>query len=112
MPQTNAGRVPRRSVALARRAIEEGANAGVRSAAGSSRGRPWARRRHACENAHGDDDNQRPLEADIHTDLAGRVTYGGYLQLQQLLSAQKPLSDPLHHDELLFIIQHQVSSCG
>ena len=55
------------------------------------------------------DDNQRPLEADIHTDLAGRVTYGGYLQLQQLLSAQKPLSDPLHHDELLFIIQHQVS---
>ena len=55
------------------------------------------------------DDNQRPLEADIHTDLAGRVTYGGYLQLQQLLSAQKPLSDPPHHDELLFIIQHQVS---
>ena len=55
------------------------------------------------------DDNQRPLEADIHTDLAGRITYGGYLQLQQLLSAQKPLSDPPHHDELLFIIQHQVS---
>ena len=55
------------------------------------------------------DDNQRPLEADIHTDLAGRMTYAGYLQLDRLLSAQKPLSNPPHHDELLFIVQHQVS---
>ena len=53
--------------------------------------------------------NQRPLEAGIHTDLAGRTTYGGYLQLERLLGAQQPLSDPPHHDELLFIIQHQVS---
>jgi len=55
------------------------------------------------------DDNQRPLEADIHTDLAGRMTYAGYLQLDRLLSAQTPLSNPPHHDELLFIVQHQVS---
>ena len=55
------------------------------------------------------DDNQRPLEAEIHTDLAGRMTYAGYLQLDRLLSAQQPLSQPPHHDELLFIIQHQVS---
>jgi tryptophan 2,3-dioxygenase len=55
------------------------------------------------------DDNQRPLEAEIHTDLAGRMTYAGYLQLDRLLSAQQPLSNPPHHDELLFIIQHQVS---
>jgi tryptophan 2,3-dioxygenase len=55
------------------------------------------------------DDNQRRLEAGIHTDLAGRMTYGGYLQLDRLLSAQQPLSQPPHHDELLFIIQHQVS---
>jgi tryptophan 2,3-dioxygenase len=53
--------------------------------------------------------NQRPLEAGIHTDLEGRVTYGGYLRLDQLLSAQQPLSDPPHHDEMLFIIQHQTS---
>jgi tryptophan 2,3-dioxygenase len=26
-----------------------------------------------------------------------------------LLSAQKPLSNPVHHDELLFIVQHQTS---
>ena len=31
--------------------------------------------------------NQRPLEAGIHTDLEGRMTYGGYLQLGRLLSA-------------------------
>ena len=55
------------------------------------------------------EDNQRPLEAEIHTDLAGRVTYAGYLHLDRLLSAQQPLSDPPHHDELLFIVQHQVA---
>ena len=53
--------------------------------------------------------NQRPLEAGIHTDLSGRMTYAGYLRLDRLLSAQQPLSQPPHHDELLFIVQHQVS---
>ena len=55
------------------------------------------------------DDNQRPLEHDITTDLRDRLSYGGYLQLDTLLSAQQPLSDPPHHDEMLFIIQHQTS---
>jgi tryptophan 2,3-dioxygenase len=53
--------------------------------------------------------NERPLEADIHTDLKGRMTYSGYLQLDRLLSAQNPLSAPPHHDEMLFIVQHQVA---
>ena len=53
--------------------------------------------------------NQRPLESGIELDLRDRLTYGGYLQLDQLLSAQKPLSNPPHHDEMLFIIQHQTS---
>ena len=53
--------------------------------------------------------NRRDLEADIHTDLAGRITYGGYLRLDRLLSAQQPLSNPPHHDEMLFIVQHQTS---
>ncbi len=57
----------------------------------------------------GIDRNERPLEAGIHTDLSGRMTYGGYLRLDRLLSAQEPLSKPPHHDELLFIVQHQVS---
>ena len=33
------------------------------------------------------------------------MTYGGYLTLDSLLTAQHPVSD--HHDELLFIIIHQ-----
>jgi tryptophan 2,3-dioxygenase len=55
------------------------------------------------------ENNERPLESGVHTELAGRLTYGGYLQLDRLLSAQQPLSDPPQHDELLFITQHQVS---
>jgi tryptophan 2,3-dioxygenase len=49
------------------------------------------------------------LEAGIVTDFQGRMTYGGYLQLERLLSAQLPLSQPPHHDEMLFIIQHQTT---
>ncbi|GAB3534195.1 tryptophan 2,3-dioxygenase family protein [Arthrobacter tecti] len=37
------------------------------------------------------------------------MTYGSYLALDQLLSAQHPVSRPEHHDEMLFIIQHQTS---
>jgi tryptophan 2,3-dioxygenase len=43
----------------------------------------------------------------IITDLARDASYGGYLQLDKLLSAQQPRST--HHDEMLFIIQHQTS---
>jgi tryptophan 2,3-dioxygenase len=56
--------------------------------------------------------NHRELEAGIHLDLQDRLTYAGYLGLDQLLSAQHPLSDPPHHDELLFIIQHRPRSSG
>ncbi|MEZ6234760.1 MAG: tryptophan 2,3-dioxygenase [Phycisphaerales bacterium] len=51
----------------------------------------------------------RELDAGTHMDLQGRTTYDGYLCLDQILSAQKPLSNPAHHDEMLFIVQHQVS---
>jgi tryptophan 2,3-dioxygenase len=53
--------------------------------------------------------NERPLEPGIVTDFSDRLSYAGYLCLAQLLSQQRPLSDPPHHDEMLFIIQHQVS---
>jgi tryptophan 2,3-dioxygenase len=53
--------------------------------------------------------NQRPIEAGVITDLSDRLSYGGYLRLDLLLSAQQPVSKPVHHDELLFIIQHQVA---
>jgi tryptophan 2,3-dioxygenase len=51
----------------------------------------------------------RELEPGIKVDLAGSTTYADYLRLDLLLSAQRPRSSPEHHDELLFIIQHQTS---
>jgi len=38
----------------------------------------------------------------------GRLTYGGYLRVPELLALQTPQSDPPAHDELLFITVHQV----
>tara|TARA_R110002012_G_scaffold281545_2_gene470690 strand:+ start:42923 stop:43750 length:828 start_codon:yes stop_codon:yes gene_type:complete len=40
-------------------------------------------------------------------DFSTDMSYGDYLQLDAILSAQKPLSDA--HDEMLFIVQHQTS---
>ena len=54
-------------------------------------------------------DNTRKIEETVVTDFSDRMSYGGYLRLDALLSAQEPLSDPEHHDELLFIIQHQTT---
>jgi len=53
--------------------------------------------------------NQRPIEAGIVRDFKVNMSYGRYLQLDQVLSAQHPVSVPEHHDELLFILQHQTS---
>ena len=39
------------------------------------------------------------------TDTPASMTYGDYLALEPILSAQHPISD--HHDEMLFIIIHQ-----
>ena len=52
---------------------------------------------------------KRDMEATIRTDFVGRMDYSGYLRLDLVLSAQQPLSDPVHHDEMLFLIQHQTS---
>jgi tryptophan 2,3-dioxygenase len=43
----------------------------------------------------------------VHWDLGSSQSYGDYLQLTRLLSAQQPLSS--EHDEMMFIIVHQVS---
>ena len=52
---------------------------------------------------------EQRFEESIQTDFRARLDYAEYLKLDQLLSAQEPLSDPAHHDEMLFIIQHQTS---
>ncbi|QBP42194.1 MULTISPECIES: tryptophan 2,3-dioxygenase [Paenisporosarcina] len=56
------------------------------------------------------DQGQNPAaqgESGLHTDFKENMTYGEYLHLDKLLTAQDGLSD--HHDEALFIIIHQVS---
>jgi tryptophan 2,3-dioxygenase len=43
----------------------------------------------------------------VHWDLGESRSYGEYLSLEQILSAQRPLT--FEHDEMLFIIIHQTS---
>ena len=56
----------------------------------------------------------RPIEEGVVREFGGsgeqvNLSYGAYLHLDELLSAQHPVSRPEHHDELLFIVQHQTS---
>jgi tryptophan 2,3-dioxygenase len=50
---------------------------------------------------------QRDADKDAYTDFTKDMNYGGYLQLNKILTAQEPLSD--QHDEMLFIIIHQAT---
>jgi len=52
---------------------------------------------------------ERAFEETIQTDFRSKLDYQAYLRLDQILESQEPLSNPVHHDELLFIIQHQTS---
>ncbi|MBF6672630.1 MULTISPECIES: tryptophan 2,3-dioxygenase [Glutamicibacter] len=54
-------------------------------------------------------ENQRDIEEGVRTDFRNTMSYGSYLDLDRVLSAQHPVSVPEHHDEMLFIIQHQAS---
>ena len=55
------------------------------------------------------DKSQRVELADegVHWDLGSSLSYSEYLQLDKLLAAQQPLSG--EHNEMLFVIVHQVS---
>jgi tryptophan 2,3-dioxygenase len=46
-------------------------------------------------------------DEDVHWDLRDSLSYAQYLNLEKLLDAQHPLS--YQHDEMLFIVIHQVS---
>lgn len=54
-------------------------------------------------------ENFRSLEHGVQRNFTKAMSYGEYLRLDLVLSAQQPLSAPPRHDELLFIIQHQTS---
>ncbi len=53
-------------------------------------------------------DEKSPLATEAQGS-ATQVRYETYLQLDKLLSAQQPISMLPEHDEMLFIIQHQVA---
>ena len=61
------------------------------------------------EQTNETDHSTRQLEDSVQRDFSKAMSYGDYLCLDQVLSAQKPLSVPFRHDEMLFIIQHQTS---
>jgi len=46
-------------------------------------------------------------DEEVYWDLTAQLSYAQYLHLDKLLGAQHPLSN--HHDEMLFIVNHQVS---
>lgn len=57
-----------------------------------------------------DTPTRRPVDLSdeqVHWDLGESQSYGEYLGLNQILSAQRPVS--FEHDEMLFIIIHQAS---
>ena len=68
-----------------------------------------------CPHASGNTPPAAPMSAPesiVHEekaqlDFSRSMSYGDYLQLDQILNAQKTLSPA--HDELLFIVQHQTS---
>jgi tryptophan 2,3-dioxygenase len=55
------------------------------------------------------DTQLREVEESVVRDFSSRMSYAEYLDLPTLLSAQHPVSEPEHHDELLFIVQHQTT---
>ncbi|AZI57869.1 tryptophan 2,3-dioxygenase [Nakamurella antarctica] len=54
-------------------------------------------------------DNTRAIEEGVVQDFRQNLSYSQYLHLDELLASQHLISRPEHHDELLFIIQHQTS---
>ena len=56
-----------------------------------------------------DGQNKRTIESEVRRELTDTMTYADYLRLDTLLAAQQPISVPEHHDEMLFIVQHQTT---
>jgi tryptophan 2,3-dioxygenase len=54
-----------------------------------------------------DDKKPAPAGHGAHLDFSREMSYGDYLHLDEVLAAQHRLSG--HHDEMLFIIQHQTT---
>ena len=55
------------------------------------------------------DKDAAPVAQPANKLAGGQLRYETYLQLDRLLSSQQPISNAPEHDEMLFIIQHQVA---
>jgi len=55
-------------------------------------------------------ENEKPraYERPFEEKTSKTLSYQSYLKINELISLQKPLSNPVEHDELLFIVVHQV----
>lgn len=53
------------------------------------------------------DQPDNPVAEGAETNFSAKMSYTDYLNLDQILTAQKPLGQT--HDEMLFIVQHQTS---
>jgi tryptophan 2,3-dioxygenase len=59
-------------------------------------------------NTKNESQGSSPLEGSMTVPKEGMVTYSSYLKVNDLLKLQEPLSNPAEHDEMLFIVIHQV----
>ncbi len=57
---------------------------------------------HETELAPGQE-NARPLEVTIVKDFRAALSYSDYLHLDEILGAQHPMSEPVHHLSLIHI---------
>ncbi len=73
----------------------------------SSSPKPTNSPKQADSQARPKSSQTREMEDSIHTDFEDDMSYGDYLCLEQVLTAQHPQSDV--PDEMLFIIIHQTS---
>jgi tryptophan 2,3-dioxygenase len=55
------------------------------------------------------DKSLAPTVAEADSGTGNTLRYDSYLQLDKLLSSQQPVSKAPEHDEMLFIVQHQVA---
>jgi tryptophan 2,3-dioxygenase len=70
-------------------------------------GCPFAGSASPAGSVAGAEPRRASSEHGAQLDFSHDMSYGDYLHLEQLLDAQHPMSP--HHDEMLFIVQHQTS---
>jgi tryptophan 2,3-dioxygenase len=95
--------------AVPRIAAMHGRGIDVRAGVSNHALRPIADRRSLQMTTKTGESERKPQPKPDREKVEAEVRYETYLHLEKLLDAQYPRSEPPHHDEMLFIIQHQVA---